>query len=106
MEHLPWCVVVRVNGEVDLANCAELEASVREAEASNASFIVISFDECLYLDSTALAVLYRARKRIGSRLRILASAGSRAMKLFDIVGIRSHFDIVESLADIRTTEVA
>ncbi len=64
------CVVVHVEGEVDLASAPELEAAVGEASA--APHLVINLSECSFLDSSGMRIIAKAIKQV-PRVSIVAT---------------------------------
>lgn len=59
-------VVVKLNGELDLASAPELERELREAEAAGTARVVIDLSGLGFMDSTGLQALLRARERSSS----------------------------------------
>jgi anti-anti-sigma factor len=69
---------IRLGGELDLSNSAQLDAALLEAEASDASRIVLDVDELRFIDSTGLRVILRATRRAErtrGRLRVTRGKG-------------------------------
>jgi anti-anti-sigma factor len=70
--------VVRVAGELDLANCSSFDRELRDAEASDAATILLDIDGLVFIDSAGLAMIRRAESRSrsgGNRLRITRGRG-------------------------------
>jgi anti-anti-sigma factor len=59
--------VLRVAGEVDLANAAELETAVEQALGESAGPLVVDLADLAYIDSAGLAALHGATRRIEER---------------------------------------
>jgi anti-anti-sigma factor len=69
---------IRLGGELDLGNAEQLDEALLEAEASDASRIVLDVDELRFIDSTGLRVILRATRRseqTGDRLRLTRGTG-------------------------------
>lgn len=80
-EHGPSVCVVRIQGELDLAGCAELEQALSEAEQTPARCIILDLDKLTFIDSSGLASLIRATRRSesnGNRLEMTQGSGQPA----------------------------
>ena len=69
---------IRLSGELDLGNSEQLDAALLEAEASDASRILLDVDELRFIDSTGLRVILQATRRAertGGRLRVTRGKG-------------------------------
>jgi anti-anti-sigma factor len=69
---------IRLSGELDLGNSEQLDAALLEAEASDATRILLDVDELRFIDSTGLRVILRATRRAertGDRLRVTRGKG-------------------------------
>jgi anti-sigma B factor antagonist len=69
-------VVVRVPGELDIANACAIEAALLGAEASGADEIVLDLSELWFMGSVGLRLLLEAAERAdarGHRLTIVPS---------------------------------
>jgi anti-sigma B factor antagonist len=69
--------VVRISGELDLANCASFDRELRRAEGSDAPRIVVDLDRLEFIDSAGLTMIRRAKLRSdeGGRLRLTRGTG-------------------------------
>lgn len=79
-EHLD-AYVVRIEGELDLAGCPELESALAGAEQSQADRILVDLDGLSFIDASGLRVLLGASRRSasnGSRLRLTRGRGEVA----------------------------
>ena len=88
--------VIRVVGEIDLATCGILARTIDDASSQHAS-LVVSFEDCTYVDSSCLGVLIRKRKRLGDALLIVAKPSSQVSRIFAIAGLAEALDIRPSL---------
>jgi anti-anti-sigma factor len=82
-------VYVAVDGELDLATAALLEAALAEAEATAATSVVVDLGRVPFIDSAGLEVLLRARDRSdkdGQRLRLTAGT-PQVQRLFEVCGV-------------------
>ena len=84
--------IVRVEGELDLATCPELETALEDADL--AGRVVVDLSGCTFLDSSALRVLVR-RARAAE-----VSGGSTALVTTD-PGILRVLDITTTHTMLR-----
>ena len=78
--------VVRVAGELDMANVDRLGRAVDSASASH---VVLDLEGLSYLDSAAIRAIDQAFRRLtesGRTLAVVASHGSRAAWTFRVAG--------------------
>jgi anti-sigma B factor antagonist len=76
--------VIRVEGELDLSECSQLESALRKAEASFATRILLDLDQLAFIDAAGLSVLVAAWRRSavdGNRLQVTRGGGSVANML-------------------------
>ena len=88
--------VIHVYGDVDIANSAELEQTIRTS-ARPGHAIVLDFSECRYVDSSVITVLVRARKQFGPLLRLVISPTGAVRRVIEICGLDAVFPISETL---------
>ena len=81
---------VHVYGEVDLANACELEAAIGAPHRIDKRLIV-NLSQCGYMDSTGLAVLIRAKKRVGESFGVELGDNPRIHTLFRVAGLDKLF---------------
>src|SRR5437016_13770238 len=74
VEEVGDAYVVRLGGELDLYNAAQVRAALVEACAQAPERIVVDLGEVEFLDSTALAVLIEARAMRGNRVVLVLAA--------------------------------
>jgi anti-sigma B factor antagonist len=92
--------VVSVAGQLDLHTAPAFEEELLKAADNGAALIVVDLSECEFLDSTALGVLVRVRKRLcedDDRLLLVASHHN-IVKVFEITGLDRAFTIVPTRA--------
>lgn len=64
---------IRLSGELDLDNADRLDEALLEAEATDASRVLLDVEDLRFIDSTGLRVILRATRRseqTGNRLRL------------------------------------
>ncbi len=70
--------VIRVQGELDLAGCLDLNSALMCAEHSRASRIILDLEEMTFIDSSGVEALLRASRRSasnGNHLQITRGKG-------------------------------
>ena len=79
-------LVLALSGELDLASAPMLERELREAEATSPSRLVIDLGGLLFMDSTGLQALLRARERANSNGHQLAlrRAPHQVQRVFEL----------------------
>jgi len=99
-------LVLRVEGELDLSTCEELEAAIREAEGSNPPTLVLDLSGVTFLDSMGLGTLVKAdeRARAQGRRLLLVAPPEPAARVFRITVLDERFQFVDSLAGITEAE--
>jgi len=84
-------VIVRVEGELDVATAPVLDAALTLAEASDVPMIAIDLTGVTFIDSTGLRALLEAHardKRHAAAGRLKITGGSeQAQKLFRLAGV-------------------
>ena len=97
--------VLAVEGELDIATAPRMIAALNEALAETDSALVVDLTEVVFMDSTGLALLMNARRRVvrlGQGFAIVCPGGPIS-RVFEIA------DMVESLRvypDRETARVA
>jgi anti-anti-sigma factor len=75
--------VVRIAGEVDLANAEELEAAVFTEPCSQCKAIVLNLLEVPFMDSSGLRVLLVAARDVPARMGLVLGDGSPVQRLLE-----------------------
>ncbi len=89
--------LISVFGEVDLSNCADLEAELVRVEGSGGGEIILDLSTLEFMDSTAVAVLVSAAQRSradSNRLRVVRPTGG-AWRIMELCGLDRHLEFVE-----------
>ena len=90
-------VVVRLAGELDLYNAAEVGSTLEEIVGSDPARIVVDLGEVDFVDSTALGTLIEARKQLSNGRFVLAAPGLNVRRALEVAGLLEHFDVHESV---------
>ena len=87
-------IVIRANGEVDLASVALLNSELKRAEASDADRIVLDLSELEFIDSTGLRALVEAQKRSRSIIDRLTIKGANrhVLQMIELTGLHELID--------------
>ena len=98
VRHVPHACVVRLQGELDIAECPALEDALEEAERSQADRLIIDIDKLTLIDSTGLGVLFNASHRSasnGNRLQITRGKGQVA-RVLRVTGLDKTLPITDA----------
>jgi anti-sigma B factor antagonist len=89
-------------GELDMANAATLEAELDRAAGAGAAPITVDLRELEFIDSTGIAALVAAHRRLndrgGERIRLVRSRASAVRRVMDLTGLDAELPFV-SLGD-------
>ncbi len=85
--------VLVVEGELDIATAPRMIAALNEALADMANPLIVDLSEVVFMDSTGLALLMNARRRVVRRKQgfAIVCPGGPIARVFEIA------DMVESL---------
>jgi anti-anti-sigma factor len=89
-------------GELDMANAATLEAELGQAEEAGTAPITVDLRELEFIDSTGIAVLVAAHRRLnggGDRIRLVHSRASGVRRVMDVTGLDRELPFVGSADD-------
>ncbi|HLM26235.1 MAG TPA: STAS domain-containing protein [Thermoleophilaceae bacterium] len=81
--------VVEPKGDIDLARARELGSVLREELAERPDEVVVDLSETTHLDSSGVAVLLNAQRRLtraGSRFAVVAPAGP-PRRVLELTGV-------------------
>jgi len=87
---------VRLTGELDLSTAAELDRTLRQAQA-RASVAVLDLRELTFIDASGLHVIVNADARaVPADCRLIVVRGARQLdRLLTVTGLRKLFEIVD-----------
>ena len=98
--------VVRLGGELDLYNAAQVRTALADACAQAPERVVVDLGEVEFIDSTALGVLIETRTKLVNRGGfLLAAPGLETRRALEISGLDRHFAVHESLDEARTAQL-
>jgi anti-sigma B factor antagonist len=90
---------VALRGELDLAGVDRARQAIEQAEAGDASLLVLDLSQLEFIDSTGLEVVLRAARRAhddGRRL-IVQRPSRYVRRLLEITAIDQSLDIVDDV---------
>jgi anti-sigma B factor antagonist len=98
--------VVRLGGELDLYNAAQVRAGLDEACADTPERVVVDLGEVEFIDSTALGVLIETRTKLDNRGGLLLAApGLETRRALQISGLDKLFTVHDSVEDALSAKV-
>jgi anti-sigma B factor antagonist len=89
-------VVIRLDGELDMASAPLLQEALENAESEAAPTLVLDLQHLRFMDSTGLRIILSARERWRSRGHELAlsAASSQVQRLLSVSGLGEHFRVI------------
>ena len=99
VDSVEGAVVIRLAGELDLYNAAEIRTALSDAIAASPARIVIELAEVEFIDSTALGVLIEARARAGARGFALAAPQLETRRTLQVSGLDRHLAVYDTVDD-------
>jgi len=98
--------VVRLGGELDLYNAAQVRSALADACAHAPERIVVDLGEVNFIDSTALGVLIEARTKLDNRDGLLLAApGLETRRALQISGLDKLFTVHDTVPDALGAKV-
>jgi anti-sigma B factor antagonist len=95
-------VVVRLEGELDMANAPLLKAAIEEADAAERPMLVLDMQQLEFIDSTGLRAVLWARERCqeGGRGFALTQGSPQVQRLLAVSGAGEHLRIIAGADDL------
>jgi anti-sigma B factor antagonist len=89
---------VAVRGEVDIGTVGKLSEALDEAVRESSGALVVDLREVIFLGSTGLTALVRARAQLGreERALVVVCPPGPVRRLFEVVGIVDLFELFDS----------
>ena len=86
-------------GELDLATVPALREQMIAATEAGARALVLDMREVSFMDSTALAAIINAKKRMGEggQVTLVLPRDSYGRLIFEVTGLDGVLDVVETL---------
>jgi anti-sigma B factor antagonist len=91
-------LVIRLDGELDMASAPLLEAALEDAETDATSELVLDLEQLRFMDSTGLRIILLARARRQSRGQELAltTGSSQVQRLLAVSGVGEHLRVIST----------
>ncbi|HTJ25656.1 MAG TPA: STAS domain-containing protein [Candidatus Limnocylindria bacterium] len=97
-ESLDRAEVLHVFGEVDIFTAPDLESAIA-ASVRIGRLLVVNLLECRYIDSTVIALLMRAQKALGNRLRVVSAETGTVRRVLTLTEVDRVLRVTSTLAD-------
>ena len=110
-EHPHGDTHVRVSGEIDLANVDEVRHAITTALSGDPASVVLDLRDTTYLDSTAIAMLFRLAQRLGHRrqqLRLVVPKEAPIRSVLEltridtVIPLHDAVEAIDSMPDSAT----
>jgi anti-anti-sigma factor len=103
-------LIVRLRGEIDSSNSAELRTAITEATPNDAHGVVLDLTTVDYLDSAGIHLLFRLRESLRARgqgFRVVVPAESIVTDALRLAGVQGNVELDETveaaLTQLRTS---
>ena len=95
VDRLDDCVVVRVEGELDMASASELEGAI--SRVISAPHVVIDLTSCTFLDSTGMRVITETLRE-AARVSVVATDPG-LLRVLEITAVDTMVSVHASVED-------
>lgn len=88
---------IALSGELDMANAAALSAELERVEADQPASITIDMRELEFIDSTGIAILVAAHRRLdngGEGIRLVRSRATGVRRVMEVTGLDRELHFV------------
>jgi anti-sigma B factor antagonist len=94
----PSSVVISISGEIDIAAAPAVRACLHDAIGAGASGLVIDLRGVSFLDSSALAAILGARKRLAEagHMAVVVNPDSYVRLVLEIAGMPACLDLFDT----------
>ncbi|MCW3067521.1 MAG: rsbV [Solirubrobacterales bacterium] len=98
----PDRVVIRLGGELDLANAPLLQGAIEDADVHGRSMLVLDLQDLVFIDSTGLRIILWARERCedGDREFAITPGSQQVQRLLAVSGAGEHLRIIPQADDL------
>lgn len=97
----PGVIMLRLQGELDLASAPDLSAAVQEAFVDAPQPVVLDMSGVGFIDSTGVRTLLEAQ-HVGGRDLILMTPSAAVTRVLDLTRLRGRFREIDANADLTT----
>ena len=99
--------VVRLGGELDLYNAAQVRSALADACAQAPERIVVDLGQVEFIDSTALGILIETRTKLENRDGfLLAAPGLETRRALQISGLDKLFTVHDTVPEALGAKVS
>ena len=106
VEEVGTARVVRLGGELDLYNAAQVRTALVDACAQAPERVVVDLGKVEFIDSTALGILIETRTKLGNRDGfLLAAPGFETRRALQISGLDKLFTLHETVPEALVAKV-
>jgi len=106
VDALDGAVVVHLCGELDLYNASDLREAFAALFEQSPDRVIVDLGHVDFIDSTALAVLIEARKRLeNERTFLLAAPGLEPRRTLEVAGIAQLFGLYDTVDDALAARI-
>jgi anti-anti-sigma factor len=102
IRNMPWWRgLIRVDGELDLANVGELTAEARSALERNPALLLIDLRGCGFIDSSVIAALIEIQRSLdgGKTTELAVVARREPRRVLLLTGTDEQIPVFESMVD-------
>jgi anti-sigma B factor antagonist len=85
--------IIDVHGDLDILSSVDLTAAIATAADGSDPLVVASLEQCTFCDSSGLAALAVAKKRLGIRLKVVVPKGGHVRHVFDITELTEYLSL-------------
>jgi anti-anti-sigma factor len=103
-------LLVRLSGEIDSSNSAELRTAITEATPNDAHGVVLDLTSVDYLDSAGIHLLFRLRESLRARsqgLRVVVPPASMVTDALRLAGVKEVVElddtVEQAIAQLRAS---
>ncbi len=97
-------LIVELSGEHDMSTIPHVEPAMASASREK-GVVVVDLSQATFVDSSVLSMLLRAHKKLGTRMRVVLTSGSRVRHIFEVTQMDRYIAIVESVSEaLRPSE--
>ena len=91
-------VVIRLEGELDMANAPALQKAIEEADTEGKPMLILDMQGLQFIDSTGLRIVLWARERCqdADREFALTPGSQQVQRLLTVSGAGEHLRIISS----------
>jgi anti-anti-sigma factor len=100
--HCEGSVRIALEGELDYSSALTLDDELRRAEARGLGVMVLDLHELRFMDSTGLAIIANAYRRMrrGGRRLVVACPTAGVRRILQLTGMLERLEVVDNAAAV------